>query len=162
MGATIAFEIARELRRRGVPGPALLGVSAMSAPQLEQEPRPVSRLSDAELLDATRQGGGLPEEILQHEELLQLVLPTLRADLELIDAYAYVSEEPLTCPIRVFGANRDPLVQPSTLDAWSGTTTGRTTVRICPGDHFFLWEHGDEIVSALVSEFPLTSEVSVQ
>jgi len=151
MGATMAFELARELRRRGVPEPALLAVSAMSAPHQPRDVEPVCGQSDDELAAATCRGGGLPDQILHNPELLELVVPTLRADLELIDAYEHIPGEPLTCPIVVFGGTDDQLVPSGALAGWHELTLATTTVRTFPGNHFYLWEHEQEIASVITA-----------
>src|SRR6185369_9129448 len=48
MGALIAFEVARELRRRGAPLPSHLFVSGHRAPGLPERDAPLHHLSDGE------------------------------------------------------------------------------------------------------------------
>ena len=89
MGALIGFEVARRLRREGRREPEGLFVSGRRAPQID-EPEPVTfNLPDAELLDELRRLNGTPEEVLDNPDLLQLMLPILRADFEVCQTYSY-------------------------------------------------------------------------
>jgi surfactin synthase thioesterase subunit len=152
LGAAIGFEVAHELRARSLPAPALLVVSAAIAPQLEREGTPEDRLSDDELITRTKEGGRLPSVILDNQELLELVLPSLRADLRLVGTYTYVPREPLGCPMSIFGGRQDPLVPVSQLEPWREMTANRATVRTYDGDHFYLWDHEQEAVAALLAD----------
>jgi medium-chain acyl-[acyl-carrier-protein] hydrolase len=152
MGALTAFEVARELRRRRARLPALLGVSATPSPDVRGQAPPVASLSDDDLAESSRAGGGLPAEVMASEELLELVLPALRADLSLMDAYEYRPEPPLPVPLSIFGGLDDAMVAPDDLAAWRAQTTGRATVRMHPGGHFYLWEHGAAVVGQLLDD----------
>ncbi|MFE6134127.1 thioesterase II family protein [Streptomyces sp. NPDC056437] len=91
MGSLVAFELARELRRRGAAEPHVLFASAGPAPQLRRPESQVHDQPDAVVIDRLRSLGGLPEEIYAEPELLELLLPTIRADFEVLETYAYRS-----------------------------------------------------------------------
>ena len=107
MGALLAFELARELRRRHRMLPAHLFVSGFRAPQLPPPEPPFSHLPDAEFLERVRQYGGVPDLVAQNEELMNIFLPILRADFKLMETYVYRDEPPLECPITAFGGLSD-------------------------------------------------------
>jgi surfactin synthase thioesterase subunit len=152
MGALIAFEVARELRRRQAQLPTLLGVSATQAPDRRGQVAPVASLSDDKLTADTWASGGLPAEVMASAEFLELVLPALRADLSLMDAYEYEPEPPLPVPISIFGGRDDGMVEADDLSAWRAHTSGRATARTYPGGHFYLWEHGASVASELLDD----------
>jgi len=143
MGAQIAFDLTRRLRRRGRPMPAHLFVSGRKAPG-----RPVSSVppsgprSDADLLTKLRLYGGTPEGVLENEELLELILPPFRADLELLDAWRDDPEPPLAVDMTVLGGHDDPSPAVADLDGWRDQTRGPCAVHVFPGGHFFL--HAEE------------------
>lgn len=140
MGALISFELARALRSSGqVPGPVHLLVSGHRAPQLPDLRPPAHQLPEPQLLEALRDLEGTPEEVLQHEELLQLLLPVLRADFAICETYTYVPQPPLACPISVFGGLRDPNVPYESILAWKQHTTKTCQVHFFAGGHFF-WQ----------------------
>src|SRR5205814_4666171 len=98
MGALVSFELARYLRRQHGLSPVHLFVSGRRAPQLSDPDPPIHPLPEAEFLEELRSLKGTPEEVLQNTELLQLLLPLLRADFAVCETYAYAPETPLLCP----------------------------------------------------------------
>src|ERR1051326_4461621 len=138
MGALIGFELARELRRRNLPGPVHLFVSGHRAPQLPDPDPPMHDMPDAELIKELVRLNGTPKEILENQQLMELLLPLLRADTSLCETYAYTPDPPLNCPISVFGGSADAKVTRSDLEGWKTETTQGCIIRMFPGDHFFI------------------------
>lgn len=154
MGALIAFELARALRRGGAPLPVCLFVSGRRAPQLPDPEPPLHALADGPFVGAmVRRYNAIPRIILEDIELLRLFLPTLRADLELIETYRYADEAPFACPIVALGGQDDGRATAADLEAWRAHTTTEFRVRRLPGDHFYLQAERaallDEITGAL-------------
>jgi medium-chain acyl-[acyl-carrier-protein] hydrolase len=138
MGAIIAFELARFLRREGSPQPAHLFVSGRRAPQTTAPARRTYALADAEFVEELRGLNGTPQEVLQHEELMQLMLPLLRADFALIQTYEYTPEPPLDCPVTAFGGVQDADVTREAVEAWREQTTSAFAMQMFDDGHFFL------------------------
>jgi medium-chain acyl-[acyl-carrier-protein] hydrolase len=138
MGALLCFETARSLRRENKRQPTHLFVSAAEAPHRRIREELLSGLPKNELLKKLREFNGAPEEALENEELLDLMLPTIRADFELCDTYEYHQEPPLECPMTIYGGLEDHDVDAGRLAAWSEMTVGASQVRMFPGGHFFL------------------------
>ncbi|MDX2939098.1 thioesterase II family protein [Streptomyces ipomoeae] len=142
MGALLAFELARELRRRGLPGPRRLIVSGRMAPQLHPDPRQRWRgLGDVELLDEIGRLGGMPDPLLlMGPAMLSVFLRPLRADIELHESYTYRHEPPLETPLTVLGGDRDPRADREELFAWRTQSSAGTDVHVMDGGHFFVTE----------------------
>ncbi|MGH9360354.1 MAG: thioesterase II family protein, partial [Thermoanaerobaculia bacterium] len=138
MGALVAFELARELRRRGGPEPLHLFLSGRRGPLVPSREEPIYDLPEAQFLERLRQLNGMPEEVLGHGELMALLLPLLRADFALHETWSHRPEEPLAAGISAFGGLADPEVTREDLEGWRGETRGRFHLRSFPGDHFFL------------------------
>lgn len=138
MGALLSFELARHLRRQGKPGPIHLFVSGHGAPHLPDRNPPLHQLPDDQFVAKLRELNGTPEEVLRHQELLQLLIPVLRADFAVCETYVYQPEPPLDCPISAYGGLGDGYVNREELAAWQEQTTGRFSLRMFPGDHFYL------------------------
>jgi medium-chain acyl-[acyl-carrier-protein] hydrolase len=154
MGGLIAFELARELLRRSARLPTVLAVSGRSAPQLAAHRTRLHLLPAEVLLDSLTAVGGMPREVRAVPELVELLLPTLRADLKLAETYRWTSDpSPLPCPIVVFGGAQDPLVESSGLGAWQDCSAEPVSVRIFPGDHFYLWPVGPELIRSMLEYF---------
>jgi medium-chain acyl-[acyl-carrier-protein] hydrolase len=138
MGAAIGFEVTRLLRREGAPLPVHLFVSGRSAPQLRKPQRHAYRLPEAEFIEELRRLKGTPAEVLEHPELMQVVMPLVRADFEVIQTYTAADEPPLDVPLTAFGGLMDEDVSREDLEAWGAQTTHAFTSRMLPGDHFYL------------------------
>lgn len=138
MGAIIGFELARLLRREGRPGPFHLFVSGHAAPQLPDTSRRTYDLPEQELIEELRRLNGTPPEVLAQPELMQLMLPILRADFEVCQTYECSTEPPLDCPVTVFGGMDDVETGRERLEPWREQTSAPFSLKMLPGDHFFL------------------------
>jgi medium-chain acyl-[acyl-carrier-protein] hydrolase len=148
MGAMVAFELARRLRVEGGPEPVHLFVSAHAAPQLPVH-LPVHDLPPHLFLEVLRAYNGTASSVLEHSELLQLLLPNLRADFALFETYRYREEAPLQCPLSVLGGVDDSSVPVERLRPWERHTTGRSRLRMLPGNHFFLQSASSLVIRAI-------------
>lgn len=138
MGALAAFEVARVLRDSGNRQPEILFVSGSRAPQLPRKGTKTHDLPDDEFIAELRRLNGTPDEVLDHPELLEIVLPLVRTDFAVTESYEYVEQPPLNCPLIVFGGLADTEVGRERLEPWSRQTTDRFKLVMLPGDHFFL------------------------
>ncbi|MGE5568260.1 MAG: alpha/beta fold hydrolase [Rhodospirillales bacterium] len=138
MGAAVAFELARRLRRENLPSPAALFVSAARAPQFRLNHVPPPEPPDEQLISELRNLEGIPPGALADEELLKTILPAVRADSALYRNYVYVEEPPLDCPIRAYGGTEDPNITRDHLEAWARQTTASFALEMLPGKHFFV------------------------
>jgi surfactin synthase thioesterase subunit len=154
LGAWLAFEIAREMRRRGCLRPALLVVAASRAPHLRLTERPIYDLPDDRFLDAVDERyGGIPPAVRASDELIRLLLPSLRADLQMAETYQYDEEPPLDVEVLALGGVEDSAISPAQLESWREHTTQAFSSRLLPGGHFFLF-HGSESVGSADSRTP--------
>lgn len=158
MGALIAFELTRELRRRRSVLPRHLFVSGRAAPHLPSRTPSIHHLGDAEFRRELRLLNGTPEQVLQDDELMEFLLPSLRADFSVCETYEHVDDEPLALPITAFGGESDPRATAEEIRAWSEHTDARAGIRMFPGDHFYLQSMRPAVISAIVAELsPLLS-----
>jgi surfactin synthase thioesterase subunit len=144
MGAIIAFEVARRLPLLGRPA-AHLFVSGRPAPLLHRPTEVVSQLPHDELVQVLRDYGAADEEILQHEELLAVLMPIIRADFAMIESYRYRPGTPLQCPITSWCGTADPEIHPEQMQGWAGQTDAGWSLFVRSGGHFFLTDHVEEI-----------------
>jgi medium-chain acyl-[acyl-carrier-protein] hydrolase len=149
MGAMVSFELCRRLRAGDLPLPRHLFVSGCHAPHLP-DPHPIHHLPEAEFLEELFALGGLPQEILDSKELMELILPGIRADFTLVETYPYTEEAPLPCPLTALGGTDDPLVTQEALDAWRIHTSNAFDSRTFPGNHFFINTSREELLALLM------------
>ena len=138
MGGSIAFELARRLRAELGVEPLRLFISGRRAPHLPDMLRPIYNLSEEEFKEELRGLNGTPAEVFEHPELMEMLLPILRADVTLSQTYKCVSRPSLTCPLTVFGGLGDEFDDPGSLDGWREHTVGPFSRRMFEGDHFFI------------------------
>lgn len=138
LGGLIAFELARTLRRKGLAQPNILFVSACAAPQLPNPHPQFHQLPDVEFANELKKLNGIPPEILQNRELMQLALPTIRADFEMVETYQYQADVPLACPIVALGGLDDARVSREQLEGWAMHTNDSFESQFFAGGHFFL------------------------
>jgi surfactin synthase thioesterase subunit len=138
MGGLIEFELAREFRRRGCRAPKHLFISGRIGPGVPFPRILRSDMPKDEFIAAVKQLNGTPAEVLDNPELIELVEPILRADVAVCEHYHYQEEKPLECPITVFGGLDDPEVTRDLLEPWRKATSNQFTLRMIPGDHFFI------------------------
>jgi surfactin synthase thioesterase subunit len=144
LGAIVAFELAHELRRCGRQLPCLLVAAASRAPHQSRSTQPLHHLSDAEFVaELGRRFDGIPPAVRESDELLRLVLPALRADVQMLETYEYHDEPPLDCEILAIGGTDDPAVLAADLAAWRRHSAGRFSTHLIPGGHFFLFKTGE-------------------
>ncbi len=152
LGAIVSFELARELRRRGLPAPEHLFLSGHSAPQLPREEPDIHDAPDELFYEGLRRLDGTPDELLSNEELMELLLPAMRADFAMAETYELAPEPPLDCPLSIFGGLGDLATDRAKLEPWAEHTTGEFKLRMVPGGHFFVNESRDLILRAVFQD----------
>ena len=142
MGALVALEVARFCARHSLAMPLCLIASGATAPQYDKPARKLHTLPDDALIDALRDYDGSPPEVLEHRELMALLLPMIRADFQLIENYAYRAARPLELALTVFVGDADGHVIQESAPHWQKETLGPCQVHRFQGGHFFI--HSDE------------------
>lgn len=149
MGGLVAFELARRLEAAGRP-PAVLIVSGRRAPSTH---RPNALPQDDEgLIDRLTSLGGTDATLLEYPEVLELILPALRADYRAVGDYSRSDGAPLSCPIVAMIGDRDPEVTLAEAEAWAPETSAGFDLRIYPGGHFYLADQAAEVTAAIEAE----------
>lgn len=152
LGALVSFELARELRRLYGMHPVRLFVSSAHAPQIPHRGPLIHTLPQGEFLAELRRLNGTPIEVLEHEELMEIMLPLIRADFALYETYVYAHDSPLSCPISAFGGSHDRKVSHGDLEAWRDQTSVSFSSRMFPGDHFFMNANRPLLLEAVCQE----------
>jgi medium-chain acyl-[acyl-carrier-protein] hydrolase len=152
IGALIGFEVTRELTQHGWPGPSALFVAAAKAPQIRPVRPRLHDLTRTELIEGLHRLAGFRNALLDNEELVDVMLPVLRADLALDETYTFEPGDPLDCPIAAFGGIADWSVPRPDLEAWREQTTGDFSITMLPGGHFFLDSSRTLFARALTTE----------
>lgn len=153
MGGILGFEVARELRRRGFTPPLALIVSGVTAPELFGKPEEAHRynLPREAFIDYLQTLEGTPQEFFEHPELMEMMLPILRADFQICDTYQYTPEAPLEMPIMALFGTDDHDVGKDGMQAWSKHTYSAFRLSEHEGGHFFV-NHQWPLVARKINE----------
>jgi medium-chain acyl-[acyl-carrier-protein] hydrolase len=138
MGATLAFEFVRALREKNFNLPEHLIISGRAAPHIPSCHKPIYHLNKEEFLEELIKYNGMPKEVLNSPELLDLFIPIVQADFSISDTYQYSPESLLSFPITAFGGINDSYVLEEDLRVWGLHTESIFKHYMFEGDHFFL------------------------
>ena len=149
-GGIVAFELARQLRRKGMPEPDHLFVGAARAPHLKGPHPPIHMLPEEEFVaNVQSRYGGIPAEIYRDPEVLKMFMPAMRADFTAYETYEFQVEDPLKVPITAFAGEEDRAVKPACLSEWAFHTVGAFDMKVLPGGHFFPTKSATDLIQAL-------------
>jgi len=152
MGALVTFELARYLRRHHGTSPVRLLPCAYKAPHLPHHSALRHDLPRDEFLKALAKLDGTPQAALESPELLDFMLPVIRADCRICDLYEFRADEPLPCPITAYGGADDPDADADLLRPWQELTRAPFTMRLFAGGHFFIHQSRQEFLAALAND----------
>lgn len=152
MGALIAFELARTLRRKYDREPHALFVSGRRAPQTPRNEPVTYNLPHDEFIEELIKLDGTPKEVIKHADLMEMMIPLLRADFQLVQTYEYLPDTPLRCPITIYGGLQDRHIPRELLLPWKELTSSRCWVHMLPGDHFFIRSSKAQLLKLLAHE----------
>lgn len=149
LGALVAFEVTRRLRRNGRPLPAMLVASAHAAPHLPRRLPALHRLSDDELIDRIqRHYEPFPPELLADTEYLRITTAIMRADLRIAETYRHLEQEPLPLPLLVLSGEEDHF-SPEELEGWQRHTSVSCRRVVLEGGHFYFRTRVEELARLL-------------
>jgi cytochrome P450/surfactin synthase thioesterase subunit len=151
LGAILAFDLARGMRRLGYRPPIALCVSGRRAPSLALSHAPLWSMPDDTLIALMRRMGGPMVDVFDNPRWRNNVFPLMRADLAASDRYRYVAEAPLDCPIVAFHGVDDPVVKEPEVIAWGAETACDFRLIPLAGRHFFEVAEQQRMVETIVA-----------
>jgi surfactin synthase thioesterase subunit len=113
-----------------------LYVSGVGVPHRPAPERAVGHLPDAEMLRRLSERGRIPPGTRDPRRAAR-VLPALRADLAVMEAYQRDPRHVVHCPVTAMGGLNDRSVTRVDLAGWRRCTRGSLRVDMFPGDHYF-------------------------
>jgi medium-chain acyl-[acyl-carrier-protein] hydrolase len=154
LGAHISFYLTRHLRKYDLPCPMHMFISAARAPHLTEPNHDALhyKMEDKEFIDKLIELGGMVEEVLQNKEILEIVLPILRADIEMLNTMEYIDEEPLSSGMTVLHGEFDKRVSREDAEAWSKHTSHVFHLKMIAGKHLFINTHQAQVIELINKE----------
>jgi surfactin synthase thioesterase subunit len=163
MGSMLAYETACELRRCGLPLPAHIFVSGRTPPNHVPDEAQLHLLPDHSFIDELeRRFGGLPDVVRNEPELMNIFLPVLRSDLEMLETHICRRSAPLDIPITAFTGEDDTRATRALLEGWSNFTLRWNGARSFPGGHFYLQDTNNPMFAALITEIEALAQSDVE
>ncbi len=155
LGALAAYETAVALLQAGR-SIASLVVSGRQDPDSPSKREPISHLDDKEFVRQMATYNGTPAQVLENAELLELLLPMIKADFSMSEKYAGRAGATLDCPVLALGSTQDDWLDPESVDRWRAVTSGEFQTKWFEGDHFYLNQHTQKLVEFLTKHFSLS------
>jgi surfactin synthase thioesterase subunit len=147
LGCRVSYALASEFLLQGLPIPLILFASASRAPHLSSKKCPVHALPCDELIEELRKLKGTPREVLENQELMELMLPLLRADFKVAETYI-AAPNILPLPIHIFNGVDDEICD-TEVAAWQELTEHSIDISEFQGGHFFIHQFSNEIVKLI-------------
>lgn len=141
LGSKVALELMNKLRKLRYHLPIHFIASGSRGPFQHSISSPIFSLPRHKLIEELKRLNGTPDVILENDELLELFIPIIRADLELAYTYSFSEKLKFSCPISVLGGKNDDIAPPTSLTSWGDAFEAPATINILPGDHFFINSH---------------------
>lgn len=158
MGSAVAGALAQQLFAAHVTLPRCLMVAGRQAPHRPFPEESMRKLSDRDLVKVVQRAfGGLSAEALANQELIEMMLPTLRADLALLESFPATAPVPLPVRIVALGGIDDACASTQRLQTWQACTTFPLQLHRLPGSHFFVDAGIDRVLEILRAECGLTA-----
>ncbi len=156
MGALVAYELTVALERAAVRTPSHLFVSSRRAPDEPDTRAPLHGMTEAQfLVELQERYGAIPPAVLDEPELLELLLPVVRADIRAVETYQPSQQVPhkVQCAVHVYGGKQDRHPLPAQLSAWQRVATGPVRVCTFDGDHFYLQTERDALTTDIAAQW---------
>ncbi len=149
LGGLIAFELTRTLRSHGLRLPHRLFVSAFRSPDRRSLRPEMHALPNEQFVDALRGYGGTPEELLMHQETMEILIPALRADFCMHETYRHLPDAPLPVPITALVGRSDWTAPVSEMIGWEKHTAAGFSIHEFDGAHFFIHDARKAVLDLL-------------
>jgi len=148
MGAVLAYELAHRVAAQ--PGLVLRHLFVSGSPEPHtQRPQRATGLSDDEFVARVTAFAGFSHEALEDPEMRELILPALRADVELHETYRPSTTDRLPAPITSLRGADDTLVTAADSARWSEVAGAGFEYVELPGGHMYLTESAAELLKLI-------------
>lgn len=150
MGSLLAFELYYKIIEKRRKAPVHIFFSGRYPPHINKNSIIYHKLSDKELVDKILEIGGTSKEVFLNKELANIYISLIRSDYRILEMYKYNAKPyKLNCDISVFYGNKDKICADSFLNEWIKYTEKQCDFYEFDGDHFFINDKSEEVVSEI-------------
>jgi surfactin synthase thioesterase subunit len=144
MGGLLAFLLTKRILRNGLPGPVHLFITGTAGPSVSGD-RKYHRLEKKDFIEKIKSLKGMPDEILENEDMMDYFEPIIRSDFKLSETYVYPSSAPFHIPISVIVGEEEDM-DADEVATWKMESSAEVAISRLPGNHFFIFEHAELIM----------------
>jgi surfactin synthase thioesterase subunit len=152
MGGLLSILLARKIIEQKHKPPShiiISGTTGPSAPSRGMKKKHL--LNKKEFIDEIKKLDGLPQEILQNQDMVDFIEPILRSDFQASENYVHKEMPPLPIPITVImGSEEDVEIEDVLL--WQRESIFNVSFKELPGKHFFILEYHKEIIEIIAQQ----------
>lgn len=148
MGSLVGYLIAKRIIKEDLPAPLHLFFSGCKAPCTLKDDPAAHLFEKEELIAELRKMGGIPDRILNNDNLMKFLEPILRADFKVINTYQYEEPVPFDIPISIIIGSKEN-ISPGQVQLWQKETLRPIKVNQFDGDHFFIFDHAKAIMDLI-------------
>ena len=150
LGSRVAYELASKIQQKGGRAPDHFIASGSRAPHLLSDKKRKKVTSDDEFILELKALGGTPDDVLENDELIEVLMPMLRADFGIAERYQ-ADEVQIACAVTVLSGDEDSEITEPQLLAWGDLTGQDCKIEYISGGHFFIEESHEEVMDVLNS-----------
>jgi surfactin synthase thioesterase subunit len=150
LGSRVAFEVMDGLESLGYNLPLHFIASGSNSPDINQLSPKISKLPDKEFIQELKKLNGTPNEILENKELIDLLIPLLKADFQIAESYKYSKNKKFNCDASLFDGNDDSRTTESNVDSWGHFFVHKPSLYMLDGDHFFIESNKARLLEKLM------------
>lgn len=152
MGGLLACLVIRRIRQLEWRLPLHLFVTGCGGPSCRFGDLVDHRLPKEPFFNKIRELGGMPDELLSNEALMDFFEPILRADFEAVATYQHTVAAPFAVPVTAIIGTEERISREEA-EAWQQETMLPVEVIEMKGDHFFIFNHEEEILKIISGKF---------
>lgn len=146
LGSRIGFEIIKRLNAAELKLPLHFIASGSRGPQVEMNEKPIHSLPTEEFLKELKKMNGTSDELLHNSELMNVLMPMLRADFKISETHVSTENTCFNIPLSIFGGADDTKIDLNSLNRWKELFTSLSEITIFPGGHFFIDSHTSQVL----------------
>ncbi|HEV8084264.1 MAG TPA: thioesterase domain-containing protein [Chitinophagaceae bacterium] len=159
LGGLLTYLLTRKLKENGHKLPVHLFITGTTGPSSKSRGEKKRHLlPKRDFIQELKDLNGMPDEILQNDELLDYYEPILRSDFMASENYIYEDCSPLNIPITVITGTEEEMEQ-SDIKLWQKETTHIVEFISFPGNHFFIYKYAKGIIQIISKKLLVTTKV---
>ncbi|MGN2273132.1 thioesterase II family protein [Priestia megaterium] len=158
MGAIVAYEIAMKLEERFDNSVEYLFLSSKSSPNHKLEHIDFSNIH--KLKQSLRKMGGTNEELMETDDFMNLFLPIIQSDLNMLLNYEETKRPKKLNSKAILLLGSEDSVSKESMESWNQYITHIKELYILKGDHFYL-NHNQDTVLKIVRNYLVNHEAGL-